>query len=279
MRNFIYFIVRHATTIFFIILEVICLTLVISFNDYQQAKYISTANSAIASIYEAENGVSEYFSLASRNDILARENNALHNQLDLLHQKLRLIRNTVAFNASDSLPQRFLHREARVIKSTTNREHNYLTIDRGAHGGIKEGMIAIDQQGAIVGLITAVSDNFSTILPIINTSFRLSVKLKKTNFRGQLVWNGAFPDEATLVDIPEHAVVNVGDSIVTSGLSTFFPEGLFVGKVEECDMDKNGGFYDLTIKLATDFTSVYDVYVVQDLLLEEQLQLEAKNEE
>ncbi len=278
MRNFFYFIIRHATTIFFIILEVICLILVFSFNDYQQAKYISTANSAIASVYEVETGVSDYFSLSSRNDILARENSALHDQLDLLHQQLRLLRNASSFTANDTLPQRFIHRAARVVKSTTNREHNYLTIDRGSNGGIREGMVAIDHSGGVVGLVTTVSDNFSTVLPVINTSFRLSSKLKKSNFRGQLVWDGVFPDEARLIDIPEHAVVSKGDSIVTSGSSNYFPEGLYVGKVKKSDMDRNGGFYDLTIELATDFSSLYDVYIIEDLLLKEQQQLESQNE-
>lgn len=278
MRNFFYFIARNATTIFFILLEVLCLVLVMSFNDYQQAKYVSSANTIISSVYKAEQGVSDYFSLSSRNDILARENNALHNQLDMLHQQLRLLRNA-SLSARDSLPQRFLYREARVIKSTTNKEHNYLTIDRGSDGGINEGMIAVDQNGGVVGLVTAVTDNFATVLPIINTSFRLSSKLKKTNFRGQLVWDGAFPDEAELIDIPEHAIVNEGDSIVTSGSSSFFPEGLYVGKVKDVEMDRNGGFYDLTVQLAVDFTSIYDVYIVQDLLLEEQQRLESNNVE
>ncbi len=278
MRNFFFFIARNATTIFFILLEILCLVLVMSFNDYQQAKYVSSANAIISSVYESENAVTDYFSLSSRNDILARENNALHNQLDILHQQLRLLRNA-SLSVNDALPQRFLHREAKVIKSTTNREHNYLTIDRGSNGGVHEGMIAVDYNGAVVGLVTAVTDNFATILPIINTSFRLSSKLKKTNFRGQLVWDAVFPDEAELIDIPEHAVVNKGDSIVTSGSSSYFPEGLYVGTVKDVEMDRNGGFYDLTVQLAVDFTSIYDVYIVEDLLLKEQKQLEEETEE
>lgn len=276
MRNFFYFIARHYTTIFFIFLEALCLALVISFNDYQQAKYVSSANVVVSSVFEAEQGVADYFLLADRNKILARENNALQNQLDMLHQQLRLMRNAT-FSAKDTLPQRYVYREAKVIKSTTNKEHNYLTIDRGTQGGIKENMIAIDQHGGVVGLVTAATDNFATILPIINTSFRLSSKLKKTNFRGQLVWDAIFDDEAQLIDIPEHAIVNQGDSVVTSGSSDFFPEGLYVGTISKVNMDRNGGFYDLTVKLAVDFASVYDVYIVEDLLAKEQHELESGN--
>lgn len=276
MRNFFYFIARHYTTIIFIFLEALCLALVISFNDYQQAKYVSSANVVVSSVYEVERGVADYFSLSDRNEILARENNALHNQLDMLHQQLKLIRNA-SFSAKDTLPQRYIYREAKVIKSTTNKEHNYLTIDRGTHGGVKEGMVAIEQNGGVVGLVTAVTENFATILPVINTSFRLSSKLKKTNFRGQLVWDAIFDDEAELIDIPEHAIVNEGDSVVTSGSSDFFPEGLYVGKISKVQMDRNGGFYDLTVKLAVDFSSVYDVYIVEDSLAKEQQELESAN--
>ena len=90
-----------------------------------------------------------------------------------------------------------------------------------------------------------------------------------------LPWNSVSPLYGTMVDVPEHAHVAEGDSVVTSGSSSFFPEGLMVGIVKDVDMDKNGGFYKLTITLAVDFNSVYDVEVVENREMQEQRTLES----
>lgn len=134
-------------------------------------------------------------------------------------------------------------------------------------------MAVINAQG-VVGLVAAVSDRFALVLPIINTSSRLSVKVKGSNYRGQMLWDGLSPLRAQVSDIPEHANVEIGDTIVTSGASVFFPEGLMVGYVSSIEPDRNGGFLDIDVDLAVDYNSVYDVYIIEDLTAAERLKLE-----
>ena len=248
--------------------------LVFTYNDYQQSKYLSSANVIGSSLYSMQNSVYGYFRLSEENEKLVRENVALRNQMDMMYAKMREMTDST-FILRELPQQKMIFRDAKVLKSSTNRMHNYITIDRGKTGGVMEDMVAIDgETGGVVGLVTATSDNFAIILPIINTSFRLSAKLKESNFRGQLVWNGVFDDRVILNDIPEHASVHVGDSIVTSGSSSFFPEGILVGVVSEVEMDNNGGFYRLEVKLSTDFNSIYNVEIIENLQLEEQTNLE-----
>lgn len=97
--------------------------------------------------------------------------------------------------------------------------------------GIRQDMAVVNAQG-VVGLVSAVSEDFALVLPVINTSSHLSVKVRGSNHRGQLIWNGGSPRSALVTDIPEHAVVEIGDTIVTSGAPAFFPEGITVGFVE-----------------------------------------------
>lgn len=276
MRNFFYFLARHATFIFFLFLEAVCLLLVFNYNDYHKTAFMSSSNAVCGALFSMEEGVSQYFHLGSANEQLANENVALRNRVALLEQQIALLKDSTNERyLADSL-QKYQYLSAHVINSTTNRSRNYLTLDKGAKSGVKRDMFVVNGSG-VIGLVSAVSTHYSVVLPIVNTSMRLSVKLHGTNYRGQLVWNGVSPRYAMMVDVPEHATVNVGDSIVTSGASNFFPEGVMVGKVSEVEMDKNGGFYKLTIKLSVDFNSVYDVEIIENKQHNEQRMLEEQN--
>lgn len=276
MRNFIYFLINHATLLLFLFLEGICITLIVGYNDYQKSAFLSSSNAVCGTIYLAQKSVSQYFGLREENDKLALENVQLRNKIAEMTKVLDRMNDSVVTVYNKENNPRYKYRTAYVINSSTNKSRNYLTINAGSNEGITTDMVVCNSQG-VVGIVSAVSANYSTILPIINTSFRLSVKLSTNNFRGQLIWNGVSPYKASMVDVPEHAQVAIGDSIVTSGNSNYFPEGLFVGIVDEIEMDKNGGFYILNISLATDFNSIYNVEVIENLELEEQKELEFAN--
>lgn len=275
MRNFLFFLLRHATTIFFVVLEALCITLIINYNNYQKSAYMSSSAHLVGGIFSVQRGITEYFTLSRVNRDLMTENIELLNRIAKLEAQLKSIPDTLVPN-DDSLRIKYVYRGAKVINSTTNRSRNYLTANAGKNVGIDADMAAVNRDG-VVGIVSASSEHYSTILPIINTSFRLSVKMKNSHFRGQLVWNGVSPRRAMMIDVPEHAVINVGDSVVTSGASSYFPEGLMVGTVEEVSLDKNGGFYNLEILLAVDYSSLYDLEIIENRELQEQLELEQLN--
>ncbi|MEE1346304.1 MAG: rod shape-determining protein MreC, partial [Bacteroidales bacterium] len=89
------------------------------------------------------------------------------------------------------------------------------------------------------------------------------------------LWDGGSYRDAILSDIPEHAVVEIGDTVLTSGASAFFPEGLMVGVVNSLEPDRNGGFYDIGVRLAVDFNALYDVQVIECSDADERVGLEA----
>ncbi len=277
MRNFFYFLASHATFLLFLLLEGVCSLLVFNYNDYQKTAFLSSSNAVCGTIYSAEDAVSGYFHLGSANEQLSAENAMLRNRISELEKQVALLTDSTTEIKLLHSEVKYISTAAHVINASTNKSRNYLTIDKGEQNGLKRDMFVQNGSG-VVGLVSAVSAHYATVLPLVNTSMRLSVKLSGTNYRGQLTWNGVSPQYCTMVDVPEHASVAVGDSIVTSGSSTFFPEGLMVGQVSEVNMDKNGGFYKLTIKLAVDFCSVYDVIVVENREQNEQRELELKSE-
>ena len=66
--------------------------------------------------------------------------------------------------------------------------------------------------------------------------------------------------------MPRHIRIQEGDSIVTSGFNSVFPHGLPIGVIDNVRLDDAMTFYDVRVKLATDFTSLDYVYLIKDLL-------------
>jgi len=189
--------------------------------------------------------------------MLSYENARLRNELTRLGStelKPGLVVDTVSRIAYEYIP-------SRVITSSVNRQYNYLTVNKGRKQGIYPDMAAISESGA-VGIVIAVSDNYSTLIPIVNRNFRLSARLKKNKFFGIIEWEGRSPEFVSFKEIPVHIEIEPGDSVVTSGFSAVFPEGIMVGTVESVN-NTGGNFHEIKVKLSTDYRTLYHVNLIR----------------
>ncbi len=277
MHNFFYFLLRHTNFFVFLLLEGLCALLIFNFNDYHRASFFTSANFVSGSFNKALSGVNKYFDLVDANEALVEQNNRLLAENELLMRQLRGVTDSVALVRIDSIAHfdqpNYLFYKAHVIQSSTNKARNMLTLDVGSNDGIQQDMAVFNSDG-VIGLVSSVSSHYALVLPIINTSSHLSVKNKRSNHRGQLLWDGLSVRNAKVSDIPEHAEIEIGDTIVTSGASSFFPEGIPVGYVSSIEPDRNGGFYNIEIDLAVDFNSIYAVQLLKDARKEERETLE-----
>jgi rod shape-determining protein MreC len=162
---------------------------------------------------------------------------------------------------------------ARVIYNQVSGIENYITINKGSLAGIEADMGVLTHHG-IVGVVTKVSAHFARVIPLLNAKFQTSGKLADTNYFGPLVWDGKDSRYTYLRELPRHATFEIGDTIVTSGFSTFFPEGIPVGTVEASYKQKDDDYNSLKIKLFTDFNTLNDVLVVGNALKEERKNIE-----
>ena len=87
-------------------------------------------------------------------------------------------------------------------------------------------------------------------------------------------WEVLAPQYARLDDIPKHAPVYVGDEVTTSGYSSFFPNNVPIGVVEEWGLPQGSNFYNIRVKLSTDFNSLNYVYIIDYMGRQEQKELE-----
>lgn len=271
MRNFILLIRRYNFFIVFLLLQGVCIFLLVQNNTYQRAVFITTSNTVVGTLYSAYSSVTDYLKLGITNQILAEENARLR-QTD---SSSFYIASAELVKVKDSVEiQQYEYITARVINNSVNRVDNYITLDKGSLQGINPDDAVISSNG-VVGIVRHVSPHFSTVTSLLHSGSRISSKIKKNEFFGTTVWDGKDPEYGQLIDIPSHAQVEVGDSIVTNTYSDIFPRGILVGTVAEIGTSGQS-FKKIKVHFATGFQNLSYVYVVRNLLKTERDSLEEK---
>jgi len=254
--------------------------LIVKNQDYQKSVFLSSSNSVASTMFEWSNSVVEFFKLRAANDNLSEENTALKNQLVKLQNQLVSLKketpDSVHFRIPPEMEYQFI--AAKVIKCTTNKTLNYITINKGALDGIKPDMGVVSDEG-VVGIVKTVSPKFSVVIPILNPKIEISCKFKRSNYSGGLLWNGEDSRYANLNDIARHVELALGDTLITSGLTSTFPEGIPVGNIEDFKIKESDAYYKIKVKLAVDFRTLSHVKVINYLNYQEQKDLEKKSEE
>lgn len=273
MRGLFRFLLRNYFLMMFLALEAISLVLIVSFNNYQRVTFINSSNNFAGNIYERFSTLDDYFSLGNTNRKLAAENAALKKKLAFL----TMSQEKYPVNRPDTVDApAYYFTSAKVISNSVNKQFNYITLNKGSRQGIKPDMGIINSEG-VVGVITNVSQNYSTGLSLLNKRLSIPAKITKNNYFGALVWDGEHYNTADLKEIPFHIIVNVGDTVVTSGYSNIFPEGIMIGTIKQFDVESGTNFYNIKVELSTDFKTLKYVEVVKNTRREEQIRLESTN--
>lgn len=271
MRNLIRFLIRNNAFFLFILLEGVSLWLIQQEQAYHHIKIVNSTNRVTGSITEAYHDVTGYFALQRINDSLQMEMaKARSQQLPPAYEALVVQVDTIT---DTLLQQRYTYLPAKVMSSTVHHADNYALLNRGQNDGVQEGMGVIGPSG-IIGKVVGVSDHYAKVMTILHRDFRAAVQLKRQGLRGSMRWEPFAPRQAKLDYIVEPADLRLGDTIVTAGASTYFPEGAMVGTIAEYSLTPGENFYDITIDLATSFSGVRYGYVVMDLYLAEKDSIE-----
>ncbi len=257
---------RYDYLLVFVLLVSLSLLLMARTTYYQSSRLAVWTASVVGNWYKGVDGISGYFGLKAENDRLAEENARLRARL----AESYISYSDSVFSVHDTVfRQRYTYTEARVMKNSWNQQNNYIMIGKGTEQGIKPDMAVISPDG-IVGVVMSASRHFATVMPVLHSDSRNSVKVLRTGISGSLVWDGKDYRYAQVIDLPTTHQFNEGDTIVTSGLAGDFPEGIPVGYVESAETLKGSGFYKVRIRLATDFNKLDHVYVVDNRFSEEQ---------
>jgi rod shape-determining protein MreC len=271
MKNLFLFLWKKNFTIFFLLLQTLSFYLIIQNNRYHNTAWFNTSNKITGDILSMVSSVTQYLNLKNINRDLARENAELRTRL--------------AFLVSDSVPDfnypdsalKYIFHSARVVNNSITRRNNYMTIDKGSLDGIFPEMGVIAPNG-VAGLVKDVSPHYATVMSLLHKNTRISAGFKNSRYFGSLSWPGMNPREALLSDIARHVKFSIGDTIVTTGYSALFPEGIMIGTVKDFEARDGSSFYSITITLTTDFANLQHVYVVENRHQQEIRNLEEQSQ-
>ena len=263
MNELLSFLLKHSKWFIFTFFVVISCMLLFKDDPYRQHVYITSAGRLASMAYKNANNVTSYFNLHDINEELNRRNAELQAEVVRLQETIDIFQEQ-GFTDTLSLDPDVRHFDfivAHVINNSIAHPFNYLTINKGSRDGVRPELGVIDRNG-VVGIVSNVGPSSARVISLLNPHFRLSCKIKRSDYFGSLVWDGRDPGEAQLEELPRHTVFEVGDTIVTSGYSAVFPAGLPVGVVLDDETDKNQNFFSLRIRLFADFTTLGNVQVV-----------------
>ncbi len=275
MRNLLNFLIKYNYWFLFLLLEAASFVLLFRYNNYQQSVFFTSANGVVGKVYDISGSVTSYFHLKSANEDLLDRNLWLEQQIASLEKVLKENgMDSVKLASMEHIPVTdFRIFKANVIKNSVNLPDNYITLNKGGEDGIRSEMGVVDANG-VVGIVYKTSPHYSIVLPLLNSKSSISCKIAGSEYFGYLKWENGDSRYAYLKDLPRHAEFNLGDTVVTSGYSTVFPEGVMVGTIDDMSDSHDGLSYLLKIKLATDFGKLSDVRVIERSKQNEQKALE-----
>ena len=276
MQQLIYFIQKYRYFLFFLFLELIAFQLIINNLNFHNSKFINSASSITGDFYKKTNSIRDYFQLDIENKELLNENLILKNKLERLSQKIDTVAVTKIFEKTNA-SQRYSYLQGRIEKNQFRNNYNFLTINLGKKDSITPEMGVINSKG-ILGIVENVLHRYSRVRSILNKSSKINAKLKNSNYFGTLTWDGFDYNITQLLDIPRQAKLKVGDTIITGGMSSIFPEGIPIGSI---DTIVNGLSIKrvINIKLFNDMSSLKNIYVVKDFDKQQLMNLEKTENE
>jgi rod shape-determining protein MreC len=301
MRNLFLFLFRFRGVLVFSLLQIISLYLYVTNSSYQRAAFFNSANAYAGVLLARRTQVTDYFHLAEQNQVLLAENASLRQQLfrpdttgreadsvqippdpaDSLHRpryRRPATRPDTVVLALQQLPARdpaYPLIPARVINSTLRNVDNYLTLNVGSADGVTAGQGVVASTG-VVGRVKVVSEHYATVASVLHSKVLITAKIKRDGTVGSVHWPGDEPTIALLDYIPRQNKVLRGDTIITSGYNSIFPEGLLIGTVESFVKEPDKNFWTVRVRLGVDFTRLTYVYVVRPRAKAERDTLEAR---
>lgn len=270
MRNLFNFIARHYFFFLFIALQIVSFALIFQNHFYQRSAFVNSSNYLAGNIYGLRNNISQYFDLREINEQMAIENNAMLEKIAGTY----LATDQQIFTFNDTLYRKqYTYINARVINNSIRNRNNYITLNKGRLHGIKPDMGVITPLG-VIGVVKEVSGNFSSVLSFLHSDIQISAKIKKNDHLGTVMWEGYNYRKASMLYVPTHVDLAKGDTIITSGFSQIFPEGILIGTISDFEIRRGDNFFTIEIDLATDFNNLNYINVVKNLYQEELIEIE-----
>lgn len=246
---------QFKTLIVFILLESIALWLLLSLNVYQNSYLFQTTLAIRTNFLNTLSLWDNYLHLESENTKLLSEN-------ALLRESVKN-RETLQSISTEEISGQYNYIPAKVAYNSIGIPDNYLVVNKGRKDGIHSDMAVVASSG-LVGVVYAVTDDYASVMPMINTSFSCLVSVNGATLSANTSWDGIDYRYIDVKGVPLHLTIEKNDSVFTNNNSTLYPSNEFIGTVEAVEKEDLGKSLALRVKLSTDFSTLQNVYIIEN---------------
>ena len=147
-----------------------------------------------------------------------------------------------------------------VIARDPDFRVNSVLISAGTRLGVQRDLPVIDVRG-LVGKVTEAFPDYSSVQMLFDPGYKVSGLVQRSRAAGIVAWKGGQLLE--LEYVPSAADVQVGDEIVTSGLSRIYPTGLKIGRVTKVSQDPQSLFKIVELSPFADLYNVEELFIIK----------------
>ena len=254
MQQIINVLIKNKNFVVFVFLLVISVFFIKNQSLYHETKLNSLKTSLSGKVFYLNSLFREYFSLKKQNEALVLENRKL--------KEIILNKESIDF-PSDKEKFKYKIINAKIIKNNIKSSRNFIILNKGKNDGVEVEMGVISSNG-IVGIVNSVSENYSNVISVLNRDLSINAKHKISNAFGSLNWNGVNPERLQLFDIASINNLNIGDTIITGGMSTYFPKDILIGTIANFELIKENGYYNIQVDLSNSIGNLNSVYIIDN---------------
>jgi len=197
-------------------------------------------------------------STAQDNDRMRKE---LHQLRALKHQHEELRQANERLRALLSLGQEIQRPviAAQVVGKDPSPWFQTIIVDKGRADGVEIGLPVITTQG-VVGLVVEAAGRYAKVVLITDPNSAVDAMVQSNRARG--IIKGGTSGYCVLNYVLRHHDLNVGDTVVSSGMDGVFPKGMPIGRVSGIIKHVAGLFQDVTVTPYVDFERLEEVLIV-----------------
>lgn len=264
MHRLIEFIKRIYIVLLFLVIEAVAIWCYATATPYTESKLLARTTAIGGTISGTVNYVKNFVSLPDQNEALTARVAALEEELER--------RNAIIDSLTpdmddcpflDSVDVKFRYHPARVTSITTNRQHNYIVLNRGIRNGIAKNMGVITPNKELVGTVVSCSESYAVVMPLLNTRFKIGGRVVENDYVCSIYWEGDSQYEVTAVELSKYANPKAGMSVNVE--SDRMPRDIKIGTIESYELNNTKSAYSVVLNIAADMQSLSNLLVVENM--------------
>jgi len=148
---------------------------------------------------------------------------------------------------------------ANVIGRDPSNWNATMIIDKGRDDGVGVGMPVVNASG-VVGKVVEVSTRKAKVILLSDPNFSVAALVQRSREEGLV--SGTLLGMCRMRYLSSRADIQPGDPVITSKLSSSFPEGLLIGEVLSVQVRENKPLMDCVVKPAVSLSQIEEVLVI-----------------